>query len=232
MKNKRVICEKRVYTETVTAHHHEHGQFLFPLYGSMDLKTINQQIKLTPDYCFYLAPYTDHVFHSAGRNAFLVLDIPERILPRNTSDMYEEMDNSWSAIRHLLLEETKNTNSNSVELGMLTSYVANKIKTDTPSSLEYIHKNFRQRLTIEKLASIENYHPVYYSKWFKNQTGQSVQTYINELRLKEAKQLLMKTDWKITRISGELDFENISSFTRWFVKNEGSSPYTYRELKK
>lgn len=227
-----IICEKRVYTNITKSHHHEHGQFLFPLSGSMDLKTMNQQINLTPEYCFYLAPNTKHMFHSVDKNEFLVLDIPERILPRNTSDMYEEMDNSWFAIRHLLLEETSNAKSNTVELGMLTNYVANKIKTNTPASIGYIHKNFRQRLTIEKLASIENYHPVYYSKWFKNQTGQSVQTYINGLRLKEAKQLLMKTDWKIIRISAELDFENTSSFTRWFAKNEGISPYTYRELKK
>lgn len=231
MKNNAIVCEKRIYTETVTSHHHTHGQFLFPLHGSMDLKTGNHKINLTPEHCFYLAPYTNHVFRSANQNEFLVLDIPLRMLPDSTSDMCEEMDAGWSAVRYLLMEEVKNT-GNPAALGSLTNYIASKIKTVTPSSIEYIHKNFKQRLSLETLAQIENYHPGYYSKWFKNQTGKSVKEYINELRREEAKHMLTATDWSVTRIAGEMDFENISSFTRWFVKNESISPHVFRMLKK
>lgn len=231
MKNKKVTCETRIYTETVTAHHHAHGQFLFPLYGSMDLKTMNQQIKLTPDYCFYLAPYTDHVFHSPGRNEFLVLDIPERMLPEQTDDMYTEMNNEWSAVKQLLAAEI-NRHDNASAIVNLTNYITGKLKTEMPLSIDYINKNYRQRLSLETLAQIENYHPAYYSKWFKKQTGKSVKVYINELRREEAKHMLTATDWSVTRIAGEMDFLNISSFTRWFVKNEGMSPHVFKELKK
>lgn len=231
MKNKRVTCEKRIYTETVTEHHHEHGQFLFPLSGSMNLKTMDQQIKLTPDYCFYLAPYTDHIFHSAGRNEFLVLDIPERMLPEQTDDMYTEMTDEWSAVKHLLAAEI-NRSDNASAIANLTNYITGKLKTEMPVSIDYINKNYKQRLTLETLAAIENYHPVYYSKWFKKETGKSVKVYINELRLNEAENMLTGTDWSITRIAAEMDFENISSFTRWFVKNKGMSPHIFKELKK
>lgn len=231
MKNKKVICEKRIYTETVTEHHHEHGQFLFPLSGSMDLRTMNQQIKLTPDYCFYLAPYTDHIFHSAGRNEFLVLDIPERMLPEQTDDMYAEMNDEWSAVKHLLAAEI-NRSDNTSAIVNLTNYITGKLKTEMPLSIDYINKNYKQRLTLETLAAIENYHPVYYSKWFKKETGKSVKVYINELRLNEAENMLTETDWSITRVAAEMDFENISSFTRWFVKNKGMPPHLFKELKK
>lgn len=231
MKNKRVTCEKRIYTETVTEHHHEHGQFLFPLSGSMNLKTMDQQIKLTPDYCFYLAPYTDHIFHSAGRNEFLVLDIPERMLPEQTDDMYTEMTDEWSAVKHLLAAEI-NRSDNASAIANLTNYITGKLKTEMPVSIDYINKNYKQRLTLETLAAIENYHPVYYSKWFKKETGKSVKVYINELRLNEAENMLTGTDWSITRIAAEMDFENISSFTRWFVKNKGMPPHIFKELKK
>lgn len=231
MKNSAIVCEKRIYTETVTSHHHTHGQFLFPLHGSMDLKTAGHQVNLTPEYCFYLAPYTDHVFHSSEQNEFLVLDIPVRILPGSTNDMYEAMDAGWSAIKYLLTEEVKQA-SDSAALLNLTNYITNKLKTATPPSIEHINKNFKQRLSLEMLAQIENYHPAYYSKWFKNQTGKSVKEYINELRIEEARYMLIGTDWPITRIAGEMDFEIISSFTRWFVKNEGVSPHEFRNLKK
>lgn len=226
-----IVCEKRIYNEVVTSHHHTHGQFLFPLHGSMDLKTDNHKINLTPEHCFYLAPYTDHVFHSADQNEFLVLDIPLRMLPGNTRDMYENMDESWSAVKYLLMEELKNA-ENPAALGNLTNYIANKIRTVTPPSIEYINKNFRHQLNLETLAQIENYHPSYYSKWFKKQTGKSVKEYINKLRREEAEYMLTVTDWSVTRIAGEMDFENISSFTRWFVKNTGVSPHIFRELKK
>ena len=231
MINTSIICEKRHYNETVTSHYHEHGQFLFPLQGSMELKTGSQTINLTPDHCFYLAPYSDHDFRSVNQNEFLVLDIPERILPGNTSDMYEEMNDSWTAVTYLLLQEINNT-GHSDALGNLTSYISHKIKTMTPSSIEYINKNYKQRLSLETLAAIENYHPSYYSKWFKNQTGKSVKDYINELRLNETKSMLLSTSWSITRIAGDMDFDNLSSFTRWFVKNESVSPNVYRALKK
>ena len=231
MMNTAIVCEKRIYTETVTSHSHTYGQFLFPLHGSMDLKTASHKINLTPEHCFYLAPSTDHVFRSADRNEFLVLDIPLRMLPGNTNDMYEEMDTGWSAVKYLLMEELRN-NGSPAALGNLTNYIATKIKTVTPPSIEYINKNFKQQLSLETLAQIENYHPAYYSKWFKNQTGKSLKVYINELRLEEARYMLIVTGWSVTRIAGEMDFENISSFTRWFVKNEGVSPQVFRELKK
>lgn len=197
----------------------------------MELKIGSQTINLTPDHCFYLAPYSDHDFRSVNQNEFLVLDIPERILPGNTSDMYEEMNDSWTAVKYLLLQEINNT-GHSDALGNLTSYITHKIKTMTPSSIEYINKNYKQRLSLETLAAIENYHPSYYSKWFKNQTGKSVKDYINELRLNETKSMLLSTSWSITRIAGDMDFDNLSSFTRWFVKNESVSPNVYRALKK
>lgn len=226
-----IRCEKRVYNKEYTYHQHEYGQFLFPLYGSMDIETLNVKVNLTPEHCFYLSPETNHLFRSPGDNEFLVLDIPKRVLPRGTNNMYVEMDNHWSSVRYLLLEETQ-SEMNTSSLTNLTNYITGKINTGTARSLEFIHKNFKQRLSIDMLAKIENYHPVYYSKWFKKETGKSVKSYLDELRLQEVKHLLLNSTLSITRIAEEINFENISSFTRWFVKNEGVSPYLYRELKK
>src|SRR5699024_7773356 len=165
-----IVCEKRIYSEIVISHHHTHVQFLFPLHVSMDLKTDNHKIKLTPENCFYLAPYTDHLFHSVERNEFLVLDIPERMLPEKTGDMYENMDESWSAVKYLLMEEVKNA-ENPAALGNLTNYIANKIRTVTTPSIKYINKTFTNQLKLVTYAHIENYHPSYDSKLIKKQPG-------------------------------------------------------------
>jgi YesN/AraC family two-component response regulator len=108
--------------------------------------------------------------------------------------------------------------------------VSSKLHSSNPASIDYIHKHFKESIRLETLAKIEHYHPVYYSAWFKKKTGKSPKVYISELRLKEAKHLLISTGWSMSKISEELGFENSSSFTRWFASCEGISPQKYRIL--
>lgn len=224
-----ITCEKRSYTRDFQSHHHEFGQFLFPLQGSLDIQTKWQEINLNADYCFYIPPKLEHNYRSIDRNEFLILDIPLQYLPANTSDMYIRLDKQWHAIRYLLSEEAKNP-ANMSSLVNLTRYVSDKLQTSNPPSIEYIHRHYKEAIKIETLASIEHYHPVYYSTWFKKKIGKSPKAYINELRLKEAKELLISTTWSMSEISEEFRFANSSSFTRWFVQCSGISPQKYRHL--
>lgn len=229
--NNQITCEKRYYSKEFNAHQHEYGQFLFPLQGSLEIKTNWQEINLTSDYCFYLPPKFDHTYRSMDRNEFLILDIPTHYLPDDTSNMYIQLDKQWASIRYLLLEETK-SQEHTTSLADLTRYVTNKLHISKPPSIDYLHKHFKESITLETLAKIEHYHPVYYSTWFKKKTGKSLKDYITDLRLQEAKNLLNSTVWSMSRISEEVGFENSSSFTRWFVKIEGIPPQKYRLLNK
>ncbi|KAA0566651.1 helix-turn-helix transcriptional regulator [Bacillus sp. CH30_1T] len=230
-RSNQVICDKRSYSRDIQSHQHDFGQFLFPLQGSLDIKTNMQEFNLTSEYCFYLPPLYSHDFRSTDRNEFLTLDIPEHFLPGDTESMYVRLDESWASIRFLLLEESKNKRGSSDALKDLTRYVTHKLKTNPFASIEYIHHHYKESLSLDTLAAIEHYHPVYYSAWFKRKTGKSPKMYITELRLQEAKQLLMTTSWSMSAISEEIGFENSSSFTRWFVKWEGTTPQTYRMIK-
>jgi YesN/AraC family two-component response regulator len=164
------------------------------------------------------------------RNEFLILDIPTAYLPEESSSMYIQLDQQWSSIRYLLLEEAGNQ-GNASSLADLTRFVAGKLQIAKPPSIDYIHKHYKESIRLEALAKIEHYHPAYYSAWFKKKTGKSPKGYISDLRLKEAKHLLMSTSWSMSVISGELGFENSSSFTRWFTRCEGIAPQKYRILK-
>ncbi len=227
---KQVICEKRSYSREFISHQHEFGQFLFPLQGSLHIKTEWQEIKLTPDSCYYLPPKLNHIYRSTDRNEFLILDIPKHYIPGDTNSLYMQLDKQWASIRFLLLEEAMNQGKSSAALKDLTRYVTHKLQSSTSPSIDYIHKNYKESIRVETLANIEHYHPVYYSTWFKQKTGKSLKDYISELRLKEAKHLLLTTSWSLTSISEELGFANSSSFTRWFVRCEGIAPQKYRVL--
>ncbi|MCM3180609.1 AraC family transcriptional regulator [Cytobacillus horneckiae] len=230
MQNSRqVLCEKRTYSRDFQAHHHDFGQFLFPLQGTLDLHTAGHHIALNPDYCFYLPPGHHHNYRATGRNEFLILDIPNVYLPNETESMYMKLDQQWSSIRFLLMEESRDTRTNSASLNDLTKYVSHKLELSNSPSIDYIHKHYKEKIKLEDLAKIEHYHPVYYSSWFKRKLGKTPKEYIAELRLREAKQLLSNTSSSITSISEELGFENLSSFSRWFVNVAGQSPQKFRK---
>ncbi|WP_256369347.1 AraC family transcriptional regulator [Jeotgalibacillus sp. R-1-5s-1] len=224
-----VVCEKRSYTKEYMSHQHAYGQFLFPLQGSLDIETDHQHVHLTPDYCFYLPPGFNHDYRSDDRNEFLILDIPVLYLPDRTDTMYTRLDEQWSAIRYLLLEEAGQQKAES--LSHLTRYVSGKLQLQRPASVEYLHSHFREPVRLETLAAMEHYHPAYYSAWFKKQTGKTVKAYVSDLRLKEAQSLLKESSWTIGKISEETGFENASSFTRWFAGQTGFTPKQYRQLK-
>lgn len=223
---RQVICEKRTYSREFHSHKHDFGQFLFPLQGSLEIRTDRQQIHLSEDSCFYIPPEYNHVYRSNDKNEFLILDIPTYYLPDETESLFLNLDQQWSAIRFLLLEEASGSRSG---LNELTRYVTQKLHKTLPPSIAWLHEHYNRPVTLEMLAEIEHYHPSYYAAWFKAQMGKSPKAYLSELRMKEAKRLLSGTGLSISRISEDIGFEHVSSFTRWFTGREGVSPKIFRQ---
>lgn len=227
-----VICEKRTYSDIPDTHHHTFAQLLFPLEGSMEIKTKKDSRELDETGIFLIPSFCIHTYYARKTNEFLVVDIPKHFLELSDTHpgMYFSMTNSWKAIRYLLLEEILNNNSQSIAIQYIIRLIAEKIKiTSSLPSIEYIHNHFSEPLNIEKLASIENFHPVYFTQWFKNNTGKSPIAYIQEVRLKEAKKLLIETDLSITNIALQVGYNQLSSLSRLFYKYEGLSPSLYRK---
>ncbi|MGG1228515.1 helix-turn-helix domain-containing protein [Bacillus halotolerans] len=225
-----IICEKRTYTRLYSSHKHAYSQFLFPLEGNIDLETEDRQVKLKPDQFLYIPPECEHRFRSIGRNECLVLDVPLQAMKieehHTAAGIEAAIDPFWSSIRHLLIEEAHTRSAHTLHL--LVQYIKEKLQTHTHASIAYIHSHLSEPLTIQKLAKIEHYHPAYYSSWFKKQTGKSPQAYIADLRLEEAKRMLIEKNVTLTVVSQSLGFQNLSSFTRWFAKSTGVSPRMYR----
>jgi len=100
------------------------------------------------------------------------------------------------------------------------------------TALQYIHTHYKTHLSREDIAASVFLNPDYFSKLFKQKMGKSLSEYINDYRIKLAKQILLETDWSISQIALETGFENLSYFSTIFKKYTGITPNHYRASNK
>ncbi len=85
-------------------------------------------------------------------------------------------------------------------------------------------------LSIEIIAEKTHYSPNYLGSIFKKETGMSINAYILELRIEEAKELLINSSFKSTDIAMKTGFSSSTYFAFSFKKAVGISPREYRKL--
>lgn len=106
---------------------------------------------------------------------------------------------------------------------------------DTYNTLEaakqYIQDHFRENIDREAIANVACITPNYLSKRFHAETGMSLREYVNQLRIAEAKRLLLSTNKSVSEIAGEVGFDNISYFSTVFRKLCGISPIDWKNGK-
>lgn len=85
-----------------------------------------------------------------------------------------------------------------------------------------------QEISIPDIAARLNVSYSYFRSAFKKETGTSPAKYLNELKLRKAKQLLLETTYSIKEIALMLNSQNPEHFFLFFKKNTGLTPSEYR----
>lgn len=99
--------------------------------------------------------------------------------------------------------------------------------------LKYIQENYNDsNLNVAMIADQFELNPSYLSRFFKEQTGENLLSYINNYRVERAKELLVNTDKTLVNISLEIGFVNAAALTRAFKKYEGITPGQYKVIHK
>lgn len=71
--------------------------------------------------------------------------------------------------------------------------------------------------------------PAYFSQLFKKEVGCGFNDYVNNLRIENAKLLLLQPFLKVNEVADMVGYNNIVYFNRIFKKQIGVTPSEYRE---
>ncbi len=86
---------------------------------------------------------------------------------------------------------------------------------------------FQEHLTLADIAAEINYSPYHLARIFHQQTGQTIHTYLNQIRLRTALDYL-QSDMDLTRLALTLGFSSHSHFTQAFRQAFGALPSQFR----
>lgn len=94
--------------------------------------------------------------------------------------------------------------------------------------IKLVSDNFKTQRFLDFYAEHLGVTPKHLSRTVKSQTGFSAASWIERFMILEAKVLLKSTNLTVQQISDNLNFPTQSFFGKYFKKNVGVSPKTYR----
>ena len=95
--------------------------------------------------------------------------------------------------------------------------------------MQYIRANWQNKLSLDELAKHVYLSRAYLSTVFKEETGISISSYINKVRVEHAERMLRETGMSLVEIAAHCRFEDQSYFSKVFRKYTGMSPKKYRD---
>jgi two-component system response regulator YesN len=98
--------------------------------------------------------------------------------------------------------------------------------------IDYIQQNYSsESLSVQEIAGVCHMNSAYLGQLFRKRMGYSITEYIHNLRIEQAKQLLIETDLNIESIANQTGFKDRSYFCKVFKKKTGLSPGEYKKDK-
>jgi AraC-like DNA-binding protein len=94
--------------------------------------------------------------------------------------------------------------------------------------LAYVDGHCRESITLEDVAAIVHVSPSRVRHVFKEVTGVSFKEYVTQVRVAEAKRLLLGTELSVADVARAVSYTNLNQFYKVFYRSCGVSPGEYR----
>lgn len=128
---------------------------------------------------------------------------------------------------YLMLHEiaTKDRYCNRTETSIADSTKIDRLKT----AIEYMQHNFHRPIRIAEIAEQIPMSEGQFCRFFKTMTRQTPIEYLNAYRIRQATELLLKAELKISAVALDVGFDHISYFVKVFRKTMKCTPSQFRK---
>lgn len=92
-----------------------------------------------------------------------------------------------------------------------------------------VRNNCAEKYSLSDFALQWHLNESYLSNAFSKATGQSLTSYVNDVKMKKARQLIRTTSFKMVEIAAMVGYDNQHYFARVFKKVCGESPTEYKQ---
>ncbi len=93
--------------------------------------------------------------------------------------------------------------------------------------MRYVTENITNNVTLDSLVSVFHFSKTYICRMFKNKYSKTIVEYMRDLKMKEARKLLLEGKLNVTQISESLGFSTVHYFSLTFKRYYGVSPSEY-----
>lgn len=115
---------------------------------------------------------------------------------------------------------------------LIRDYTDGLSKCKLQRAISYINEHLTENMSLKEISTVVEMSPYYFTRLFKQSTGQSAYQYVMHCRMERAKHLLCRQDLTIIEVAQQVGFQNQSHFTNAFRKCTSTTPRMYRKAKK
>lgn len=248
-KDQHIRIFEQINTHT-TSHVHSNLEILFVNSGKI-IANINDNVAtLNPFDMAISLNYDVHSFFADGASNSTILIIPNYIVKSfmilisektlvnpfifgqdNTTEIAKNLQNIIKYKDDFLMSKGYCYAVLGDVLGKVELINKNKSRIDDlpHDILIYINENFLKQIKLKDIADAVGYNRNYVSRFFNKYFGSNINSYINNLRINDARWLIENENYNIAEVALHSGFDCVRTFNRVFKREMGISPTQYIE---
>lgn len=113
--------------------------------------------------------------------------------------------------------------------GIAENFTQNSSSSTIMKVIQYVRSNYNTDLKLEMLGNLFNCNSAYLGKKFKEYTGVAFNTYMDIIRIDQAKEMILNSDLKIYEISKLVGYSNTDYFYLKFKKHTNMTPKEFQK---
>ncbi len=237
--------------EGVKNHNHPYYHMIYMLTGEFDFVIDGEGYKLSSGNCVLVPRKSDHTYINNGKTTVEYLEIKfsltkgaldAQVFRRGTciSDnkiigmLFEQILNEYTTFANHSDQATS-----SYLLALLNLFGENERHTReqqfryidasdysklSQQIVRYLESHYHEDLSLDSLASALNRNKSYLCDSFKKDTNSTILDSLNFIRIRRAAELVVYSEYNLTRVAEMCGFASVSHFNRVFLKYVGITP--------